>query len=155
MAARVPNSARSIVRHEAAAEDAAQEACATVYRTICHLRQPESFRAWFYRLVVRQAMADRKKIESTAWAEPAVSDQIESHVERMDMRAALAALPLHLRTVLILHHYSGLNSKEIGAVVGAPGPTVRFWLAQARRRIRKLLDGRSGFPTRIPTEAIL
>lgn len=147
--------AKSILRNPSAAEDAAQEACASVYRTISSLRRVEAFPAWFYRLVVRQAMADLKKITSDEHDEPATLDPIHAHVERMDVSAALAALPVDLRTVVILHHYAGLNSKEIGSAVGAPSPTVRYRLAQARKRMQRLLEDRDELHAHIPTEAVL
>ncbi len=45
--------AYSIVRDSAAAEDAAQESCAAVYRSIATLRSAGAFRVWFYRVASR------------------------------------------------------------------------------------------------------
>ena len=49
--------ARAIVNDRVEAEDAAQEACITMYRTIAELRSAAAFRVWFYRIVVREAAA--------------------------------------------------------------------------------------------------
>jgi RNA polymerase sigma-70 factor (ECF subfamily) len=133
--------ARSIVADDAAAEDAAQEACASVITKLRTLRSCEAFRGWFYRLVVRQAMLELKKRPSAEVWEIVAADSTERYVTAIDVRAALDALPVKLRTVLILHHYADLNSKEIGTVLGLPSPTVRFHLAQARRALQKLLGG--------------
>ena len=134
--------AKSILRDQDAAEDAAQEACATVTRTIAALRSPESFNAWFYRLVVRQAMSDLRKRQPPVQSGDSSIDPTENEAQSMDVRAALYSLPLAQRTALILFHYVGLSSREIGVVTGVPAPTVRFRLSQARRSMRKLLDDR-------------
>jgi len=144
--------AQSILRNETAAEDAAQEACVAVFRTISTLRSPDAFPAWFYRLVVRQAMSDYKQLPAPVPNPATIGDPTDSHALGIDVRAALDALPLGQRTTLILFHYAGLTSKEIGAVMGVPPPTVRFRLAQARRSMRKLLD--RGDYTRSTREAL-
>lgn len=131
--------AKSILRNDAAAEDAAQEACAAVLGSIQKLRNPAAFGAWFYRLVVRRSLADLKRLRIPASVDSAIFDPTDSHVANIDVRAALSALPVKLRTPLVLYHYAGLTSSEIGQVVGAPSPTVRFRLAQARRAMQRLL----------------
>jgi RNA polymerase sigma factor (sigma-70 family) len=84
-------------------------------------------------------MLDLKKRPSAEALETVEADSTERYVTAIDVRAALDALPVKLRTVLILHHYAGLNSKEVGTVLGLPGPTVRFHLVQGRRALQKLL----------------
>ena len=64
------------------------------------------------------------------------------NAENVDVQRALATLTLPLRTVVILHFYSGLNSYEIARARRIPAPTVRFRLAVAKRRLRPLLEVR-------------
>jgi len=47
--------ARAIVLDRQGAEDAAQEACIILCRSISSLRSAAAFRVWFYRIVVREA----------------------------------------------------------------------------------------------------
>ncbi len=53
--------ALSILRHPMAAEDAAQEACARVVLAITQLRSRQAFGVWFYRVVVREALAIERR----------------------------------------------------------------------------------------------
>src|SRR5665213_3194336 len=130
--------ARSIVRDDDAAEDIAQEACAIVYRTIASVRSAEAFRAWFYRIVTREAVAFARRAQIVN-AQPAEPPSSGAHEARLDVHDALWRLPMHMRTALILRYYAELTSKEIGSVLGIPSGTVRFRLALARRRMYDLL----------------
>lgn len=132
--------ARSVLKDDATAEDAAQEACAKVLSSIGGLRKIEAFGTWFCRLVVRQALSELKKRRTHSSVERIAKDPTDSYATAIDVRTALFALPLKLRVPTILHHYYGFNSQEIGQIVGAPSATVRFRLAQARRSMQRLLS---------------
>jgi RNA polymerase sigma-70 factor (ECF subfamily) len=49
--------------------------------------------------------------------------------------AAIAALPMELRTVLTMHVVGKMNSVEIGEALSRPAGTVRYQIAQTRRRL--------------------
>jgi RNA polymerase sigma-70 factor (ECF subfamily) len=130
--------AYAVVRDRGAAEDAAQEACAIVYCKIGGLRNLDSFRVWFYRIVVREAQRSAKKFhepKSTFERAPTSSDE-----SRLDTRRALESLSPPLRAVIILHYYAELTSKEIATILNIAAPTVRFRLMLARRRLKPLLE---------------
>ena len=129
-----------ILHDRGLAEDAAQEACASVALGLPALRSDEAFYGWMYRVIIRHAMVSakrsRKIAELRSRAEPRVSS---SDDERLDIVAAIAALPKQQRTAVVLRYYAGLNSREIAAVLGATAPTIRFHLMLARRALRKAL----------------
>jgi RNA polymerase sigma-70 factor (ECF subfamily) len=52
---------------------------------------------------------------------------------------AIAALPDDLRTVLVMHLLTEMTSAQVGQALGKPAGTVRYQLAQARRRIARAL----------------
>ncbi len=62
--------ARVILGEDQPAEDAAQEACIIVYRTIASLRSSAAFRTWFYRIVVREAAEIKRRRSRTESLEP-------------------------------------------------------------------------------------
>jgi len=130
--------ARAILGEDQPAEDAAQEACIIVYRTVASLRNSAAFRTWFYRIVVREA-ADLKRrrlrAEPSAETPASVRDQTAS----IDVWRALSGLTDNLREVVVLHYFEDLSSPEIASVLGIPEGTVRFRLMIARRRLRPLL----------------
>ncbi len=139
----------SVVRDEHLAEDAAQEACASVVRAIESLRRPEAFAAWFCRIVLREAHAQlRASRRATALAAllkatalPVISDASSRWDDQLDLRAAIAALPPSYRETIILHYYGGMQSPQIGRILGVPAATVRFRLATARALLRRSMGG--------------
>jgi RNA polymerase sigma-70 factor (ECF subfamily) len=133
--------AMSIVRERTAAEDAAQEACARAYLAIPQLRYTEAFGVWFYRIVVREANAVRRRMPATSELEDVQPGgrEIDASVARVDVRNALHRLSRAQRTVVVLHYYAGLNSREIASVMRIPDSSVRFHLMRAKRALEKML----------------
>lgn len=130
----------SIVGNRAAAEDAAQEACARAWRGLQSLRRPERFAVWFCRIAVNEA----KRMQRTTRRDEAVDavavNDEASRDDRLAVRVAVDALEPRLRLPIILRYYYGLRSTEIALVLGAPAVTVRWWLMLAHRRLRVALD---------------
>jgi RNA polymerase sigma-70 factor, ECF subfamily len=129
---------RAIVAQAQAAEDAVQDACVLMFRNIASIRNPDAFRAWFYRIVVREALKHKKQQagDTPLDADPAYSDDPAT---KLDLWRALATLPEHLRAVIVLHYFENLTSREIAGVLRIPDATVRFRLMTARRRLQPLL----------------
>ena len=135
--------ALSILRHPMAAEDAAQEACGRVLSAIVQLRSCEAFGVWFYRLVVREALAIERRTRIHEPLDPetvASATPLTDALVRVDVLRALGELPPQERAVVALHYYADLNSREIAAIVGIPRGTVRYHLTLGRRRLESLLD---------------
>ena len=123
------------------AEDAAQEACIALCRSIRSLRSTEAFRVWFSRIVVREAGAIRRRRsrpESKAPSAPLLFDH--DAATTVDVWRALDSLPDHLRKVVVLRFFEDFTSSQISSILGIPAPTVRFRLMIAKRRLRPLLD---------------
>ena len=131
--------ARSVLGEDQIAQDAAQEACIVVYRTIASLRSGAAFRTWFYRIVVREA-AEIKRRRSRAEPVPDAPARAYDQTAPVDVWRALAVLSHKLREVVVLRYFEDLSSPEIASVLGIPEGTVRFRLMIARQRLRPLLD---------------
>ena len=130
--------ARAILGEDQPAQDAAQEACIILYRTIAQLRSTDAFRTWFYRIVVREA-AEIKRRRSRAAPEVELTPLAADQATSIDIWRALATLPEHLRDIVVLRYFEDLSSREIAAVLRIPDGTVRFRLMIAKRRLRPLL----------------
>jgi RNA polymerase sigma factor (sigma-70 family) len=132
----------SVTGERTAAEDAAQEACARALIAVARLRQPELFRAWFYRIVVNEARRrmrgsrDEASLDVVAERAAGTGDAFE---ERLDLHRALERLEAPLRVVTVLSYFFDLDGNEIGKIVGASPMTVRWRLFRARKRLRTLL----------------
>lgn len=131
--------AYAVLGERGAAEDAAQEACIIVYRSISSLRSREAFKVWLYRIVVREATEIKRRRSRTLAVEREPSYSWDRS-DALDLWRALDALPPALRTVIVLHYFEDLTSAEIASVLRIPSATVRFRLVLARRRLRPLLE---------------
>ena len=59
--------------------------------------------------------------------------------QEVDVRALIEALPPRLRTAFLLHHYAGLEVRQIAAMTGRPEGTIKADLYHARRRLKAAL----------------
>lgn len=132
--------AYAILGEPQSAQDAAQEACIIVYRTIASLRNVAAFRVWLYRIVVREAAEIKRR---RPLAEQAVEMGPEQHQAdpgtAIDVWRALSFLPQHLRDVVVLRYFEDLPSREIASILRSTDAVVRFRLTIAKRRLRPLL----------------
>jgi len=131
--------AASIIGDRALAQDAAQEACAIVYRKMRTLRNVAAFDIWLYRIVLREAARLRRKhavIDSTTYEGCFAVDETTT----LDVVRAVAALPTAQRDVVVLRYFHDVKGDEIASILHIPHTTVRTRLARARERLRGLLD---------------
>jgi RNA polymerase sigma factor (sigma-70 family) len=126
----------TVLRNHVAAEDAAQDACASISASVGQLRSADAFRTWFYRIVVRCSL-QYKAIPIDALASQAVPGA--SIEERVDLADAVLALPRDMRIAVVLRYYNDFNAAEIAQILGVPSGTVRFRLSMARRRLARHL----------------
>lgn len=131
--------AAGILRDRSAAEDAAQEACASIARSLRGLKETGAFYAWMYRIAGRCAVdAARTRarlMHKTTIDVPAPEDRDA----QIDLRDAIARLPLSQRAAIVLQYFAGLSSAQVASILGVPSPTVRFHSMLARRALREML----------------
>jgi RNA polymerase sigma-70 factor, ECF subfamily len=133
--------ALTILRDRGLAEDAAQEACAAIARTLPRLRSSGAFSAWAYKAMAAHAL-DVARRRRRLVALDSVADRAVTfdRSDALDLYRALEALSPKQRAATVLHYYAGLRSGEIAAAIGVPPSTVRFHLMLARRNLRKALS---------------
>lgn len=153
----VYNLAYHLLQDPAAADDAAQEAFISAYRSLAQFRGG-SFRAWLLRIVTNacyDAMRYTKRRPSVSWedfgeldedANPHLRDTAElpeEAIERDELRqlleATLALLPEEQRMVLLLVDRLGLSYEEVAETMQVQLGTVKSRLARARGKMRDLL----------------
>ena len=59
--------------------------------------------------------------------------------ERLDLDAALATLPPHVRLCVVLAYEEGLSHQEIAANTGLPLGTVKSHISRGAARLREVL----------------
>jgi RNA polymerase sigma-70 factor (ECF subfamily) len=86
----------------------------------------------------------RRPTESVSAEWPASGsplERLEASERHHRVQAALLALPVEQREVVVLRHFAGLAYDEIGTAVGVPVKTVKSRLYSARQRLGELLLG--------------
>jgi RNA polymerase sigma-70 factor, ECF subfamily len=156
--------ARSILRDDAEAEDALQDAYLLVYRNIDKFRGDSSLSTWLTRIVVNEAIARSRKSNRRAEVIQLVGDDDlpeqperdmdhihtgqpeppESAAMRADARRLLEQkideLPEAFRTVFVLRAVEELTVEETAACLGIPEATVRSRFFRARSMLRESLS---------------
>jgi len=148
-----------ITKNHEDANDVVQEAFLKVYGSIDKFRMDSSFETWLYKIVVnlsinlvkrrcrRRECVYEKDID--AEIAPDVRYKAESkdnpavNVEKQELREwvtkAVDSLPVHHRTVVILHEFEGLTHSQIASILKCSEGTVRSRLHYARKHLRQLL----------------
>ena len=151
------NLARWIMKDESDARDATQDAYVKAFRYFESFHG-DSGRAWLLRIVRnvcydalrardshRNIMSlDKEMVAAAADPKPAPNVIAIREATQLRVRAALEALPLEFRTVIILRELDGFSYKEISGIVGVPLGTVMSRLSRARQQIATLLQEEGG-----------
>jgi RNA polymerase sigma-70 factor (ECF subfamily) len=131
------------------AEDAVQEAFASIWRSArSYRRERGPVAPWLY-TVARNAIADRGRARIEPPAEPGDSpsdspgpaDQAEQSWVAWRVHRALEELPESERSVLELAYWSGLSQSEISDFLGIPLGTVKTRTRSGLRRLADELEG--------------
>jgi RNA polymerase sigma-70 factor (ECF subfamily) len=139
--------ARRILRDPGLAEDVLQDALVTIWRKLPHLREPDRFEAWAYRILVNACYAAaprNRRWASTVRILPidraSTTDDYQSISDRDELDEAFRRLPLDQRAVFVLHHHAGLPLVEVAEALGIPQGTARSRLHYATRALRVAFD---------------
>jgi RNA polymerase sigma factor (sigma-70 family) len=121
-------------------EETLQDALLTAWRKRGQY-DPErgSARAWLLSVVADKAYKRhrRKHLPTAALAEAMAAEP--NRTSTLDVRAAVAALPLRQRTAIVLYYYLDLPIAEIAQVMGCSTGTVKSTLADGRRGLQTQL----------------
>jgi RNA polymerase sigma-70 factor (ECF subfamily) len=158
---RVFNTALRILGDEDAAQDAAQEAFISAFRSISSFRGG-SFRAWLLRTVTNACYdelrrqkrrpttplepetKDGDEMDSPRWlADPKMTPAEQSEADELEhaIQHCLDALPTEFRTVVVLADVQGMDYSEVAIASKVPLGTIKSRLARARLRLRECLRG--------------
>jgi RNA polymerase sigma-70 factor (ECF subfamily) len=152
--------ARSILRHDADAEDALQDAYVQAYRKIDEFRGDAELSTWLTRIVINQALM---RVRSRArdgvvvpfhghdgepGPEPEVPDEhtespsdavIRGELRRM-LEQRIDELPDAFRMVFVMREVEEMTARETADALGIPEATVRTRLFRARALLRTALE---------------
>lgn len=161
-----------ILGDHAEAEDAAQEAFVTAFRSLATWRGEGPFGAWLTRIGVRIALRHVSRRRTVTWRDPArmaggetITDPADRAAERAAMaaapltdpavlslraerateiRTAVANLPEPYREVVALRFFGEASLDEIARQTRRPLGTVKTHLHRGLARLRGTLEGAEG-----------
>jgi RNA polymerase sigma factor (sigma-70 family) len=154
--------ARWLTGKPADAEDVVQEACLRALRAF-EGRPPEKPRAFFLAVtrntahtwlrknrplaIVLAGGAEDAEARGDACAETSASpeDVLIDSTTREAIAAAIEALPIVFREVLVMRDINGLSYREIAEATEAPVGTVMSRLARARKMLGRTLEKHDDF----------
>lgn len=139
-----------ILRDEALAQDAVQEAFLGIWRSADRfLAERAKASTWILTLVHRRAVdlvrrEDRRRSEPLEHApEPAAPDTVEDEAtlgfQRRVVQEALRSLPAEQREALELGYYGGLTQSELAERLDQPLGTIKSRMFTGLSRLRDLL----------------
>jgi RNA polymerase sigma factor (sigma-70 family) len=124
------------------ADDAVQAAWEKALRQLRTLKRPEALRAWLSTIAVnevRQAMR-RIRVRRLFRLERLVPAATETPPEAvLDLRRALARIPVRDRQLLALRYVAGLPIADISDALGEKASTTRSRLSRIQSRLREEL----------------
>lgn len=152
-------------RHQA--EDALQETFWAAIQQADRFEGHVPFERWIHRILVNRCYSFHRSPKNRRWMTLGESDaevsgagtnQVSGHKYTLyaqprqldlaqqtaladEVRQAMLRLPVHYRTVLVLHYYEDRPVNEIAATLGLREGTVKSQLHRARRRMKRLLRG--------------
>ena len=150
----------SLLRNEADAEDAAQEAVLKVYRNLHLFRGESQFRTWVLSIARNEGLGRLRKAENrredsldeltedqggdftpailTSWRE-VPAEALERKELGALLRQAIEGLPAIYRNVVMLRDIEEMDARETAAVLGITEGAVKVRLHRARALLQRSL----------------
>lgn len=139
--------ARRITDNAESAEEVANDALMTVWRTADRFQGLSKPSSWIFGIAYRMSLKQRQKlgkrkgdVELDEGLVADASDTETSVMHRKDLAAALQQLTPELRAVVELTYYNGYLYTEIAEILECPVGTVKTRMMTARKRLRALLS---------------
>jgi RNA polymerase sigma-70 factor, ECF subfamily len=154
---RVASIAYGLVGNYEDARDIAQEVFIKVHRSLDRFDIKKKFFTWLYRLAVNASIDFLRANKKRSFHESINSDDnfnqypdlreesdLDIHIERMERREIFQRIVDNLnpkqRTAFILCDLQGLSSNEAAEIIECPQVTLRWYLHEARKKIRRVIQ---------------
>ncbi|GAB3336266.1 RNA polymerase sigma factor [Micromonospora halotolerans] len=138
-----------LLPHRQDAEEACQDALLALARGITRFEERSSFHTWLYRLTANRARsADRVlrrrwQLEADGVPLPDPPDPRRTSVvagTRLDLRDALVEVAPDVAEAVTLRDVLGLSYREMAGLLDVPEGTVKSWIHEARRQVRRRMS---------------
>ncbi|GIO67359.1 DNA-directed RNA polymerase sigma-70 factor [Paenibacillus cookii] len=131
----------SYMRNETDALEIVQEAACRAWMKRKKLKNEQAFVPWLIRITINCCMDElrRKKrvVPTDTFKEEAVQEMKSS--DKIDLERAMAKLKKKYRHVVMLKYYQDMTTADIAKVLQKPEGTVKSWLREGLKQLRKYL----------------
>lgn len=145
------NFAHWLAQDRTEAEDLVQETYVKALKGFSSFQAGTNFRAWMYRILRNTFLTSRTGLKASVALDaddgPELSVGPETpetifieHSQHQVLQAAIEALPVHFREVLLLCEVEEMSYQEIAEALSIPIGTVMSRLARARKALRESLQ---------------
>lgn len=123
------------------AEDIVSETVTDAYASYFKLRNPDSFRAWIFRILSNKCKQKLKEyIDKTMELSETIADKAEDLTENLQVRTAFLKLSKEERLILSMDIFAGYTSKEISNILNINENTVRSKKSRALKKLKERLN---------------
>ena len=158
--------ARAILRDDAEAEDAVQEAYLQAFRALASFRGDSKLSTWLVRIAANEALMRLRRNAKAAARTDAEPDELmsrEAGPERTAhgselrhlLEARIGALPEGYRTVFMMRAIEELSVEETAAALGIPEATVRTRYFRARNLLSRTIADDLGKRSSLDTPLLI
>ncbi|CAM3568087.1 MULTISPECIES: RNA polymerase sigma factor [Saccharibacillus] len=135
--------ALSYLRSEADALEAVQEASCRAWIKRKKLQHPDRLSSWLIRIVINCCMDElrrRKRSFPAAEFEERQAEEMQSN-DKVDLERAFGKMKPKYRHAVMLKYYQDMTTIEIAAVLRRPEGTIKTWVREGLKQLRKELGG--------------
>ncbi len=115
-----------------------------VFKNISRFKHKGSFEGWIRRIVYnslldyfRKSSKDQMFIELDSRLN---FNDTDDNIDYKELLALVDTLPENSKSVFIMHTIEGYNHKEIAEIKGIPVGTSKWYLSNAKKKLRELLQ---------------
>lgn len=160
---RAVHAAYLILYDRALAEDIAQTAFVKVAESVHQFDEARPFAPWFFRIVLNDALKAATSLKQSISLDEQLDDPtgklvtrlidpthqpgqlIEEKETRQFILKAIKSLSPEQRAVIVMRYFLEMSEADMSTKMDRPLSTVKWWLREARRRLRSLLSSSKGF----------
>lgn len=130
----------SILKNEADAEDAVQEAIYKSYKNLESLTDKRKFKPWIYKIVTNTSLEILKNNKNYVDIEENIEADKEDIDSNLTLWNAVQKLNQPYRTTITLFYYEDMSIKEISKITGANVDAVKKQLSRGREKIKEVIN---------------
>ncbi len=136
--------AKSILKNDADAEDAVQDAVLSAYSKLSTLRDRDKFKPWIMKILVNsayQTYGKRKPEVNLEDVDNILAVIPQDNTKALSLWSAVETLSDDLRAVVVLFYYEDMSISEISRITGARRGAIKTRLCRARQKLKPILLG--------------